>query len=91
MAKSGKKKQNKGTAQPGPQGKVQKSTRPSQGGSAAVAAPDAMRPAQRIAWFSLLCLVFVTPIIISNWTWLGFRLPFTYDQFDIIKVYAQRV
>jgi putative inorganic carbon (HCO3(-)) transporter len=35
--------------------------------------------------------VFITPLIISNWTWLGFRLPFTYDQFDIIKVYSQRV
>lgn len=54
-------------------------------------APDVMRPAQKVAWFSLLALVFVTPIIIANWTWLGFQLPVTYDQFDIIKVLSQRV
>ncbi|MHB9004667.1 MAG: O-antigen ligase family protein [Coriobacteriia bacterium] len=53
--------------------------------------PDVMSTSQRIAWIALHCLVFITPLIISNWTWLGFRLPFTYDQFDIIKVYSQRI
>lgn len=52
---------------------------------------DHMRPAQRIAWIALNLLVFVTPIMIANWTWIGFQLPFTYDQFDIIKVLSQRV
>jgi len=77
VAKSGK----KNTQNPA------KTTRP------AVAVPprDIMRPAQKVAWFSLLSLVFVTPIIIANWTWLGFQLPITYDQFDIIKVLSQRV
>ncbi len=45
----------------------------------------------KIAWFSLLTMVFLTPIIISNLAFLGFQLPLTYDQFDIIKVFVQRV
>lgn len=46
---------------------------------------------RHIAWWSLLTMVFVTPIIISNWTFLGFQMPISYDQFDIIKVFCQRV
>lgn len=52
---------------------------------------DSMSAAQRVAWVSLHLLIFITPLIIANWTWLGFDLPFTYDQFDIMKVLAQRV
>lgn len=59
--------------------------------SVAAVAPDVMRPAQKVAWYSLLALIFVTPILISNWTPVGFQLPFTYDQFDIVKVLSQRV
>jgi len=47
--------------------------------------------AQKVSWFSLLAMVFIVPIAISNWTWLGFTLPVSYDQFDIIKVFFQRV
>ena len=45
----------------------------------------------KISWWSILAMVFLVPIIMSNWTWAGFRLPLTYDQFDIIKVMLQRV
>jgi O-antigen ligase len=45
----------------------------------------------KIAWFSLLLMVFITPIAISNLGFLGFELPLSYDQFDIIKVFMQRV
>jgi len=46
----------------------------------------------RIAWWSLLALVFVVPLAISNFSWLTGqgRPPLTYDQFDIIKVFFQR-
>jgi O-antigen ligase len=36
-------------------------------------------------------MVFITPIIISNLSFLGLRLPISFDQFDIIKVFTQRV
>lgn len=52
--------------------------------------PDSMSPAQSIAWWCLHGLVLIVPIIMSNWTWLGFTLPLTYDQFDIIKIFVQR-
>ena len=50
-----------------------------------------MSTARKIAWYSLLAMVFLVPIAIGNFTWLGFRLPITYDQFDIVKVFLQRV
>ena len=34
--------------------------------------------------------VFLTPIAISNLSFLGIRMPLSYDQFDIIKVFLQR-
>lgn len=49
-----------------------------------------MSPAQTVAWWCVHGLVLLVPIIMSNWTWLGFSLPLTYDQFDIIKVFTQR-
>lgn len=52
---------------------------------------DVMRPAQKVAWWALNLLIFVTPVIIANWTTIGFQLPLTYDQFDIVKVLSQRV
>jgi putative inorganic carbon (HCO3(-)) transporter len=36
-------------------------------------------------------MVFVVPLAISNLTFLGFRLPFTEDQFNLSKVFAQRL
>ncbi|NTW28716.1 MAG: tetratricopeptide repeat protein [Coriobacteriia bacterium] len=53
--------------------------------------------AYRIAWWSLVALVFLVPVAMGNFTWLaklGFtpaQLPITYDQFDIVKVFVQRV
>ena len=52
---------------------------------------DDMSTARKIAWYSLLAMVFLVPIAIGNFTWLGFRMPLTYDQFDIVKVFLQRV
>lgn len=52
---------------------------------------DGLTTAGRISWYALLAMVFLTPIAISNWTFLGFSMPITYDQFDIIKVFVQRV
>lgn len=57
---------------------------------------DNMSIARRIAWWSLLAMVFLVPIAMGNWTWLsklGFTvvMPFSYDQFDIVKVFLQRV
>src|SRR5664279_3872969 len=52
---------------------------------------DVMSVAQKISWWSLLAMVFIVPIAMSNWTWLGFKLPISYDQFDITKVFFQRV
>jgi O-antigen ligase len=47
----------------------------------------------RIAWWSLLAAVFVVPLAISNFSWFtgAGSAPFTYDQFDIIKVFCQRL
>ena len=55
-----------------------------------------MSLARKISWWSLLAMVFVVPVAMSNLTWLnglGFQvsLPITYDQFDILKVFFQRV
>jgi O-antigen ligase len=50
-----------------------------------------MSVARKIAWYSLLAMVFLVPIAIGNFTWLGFKMPITYDQFDIVKVFVQRV
>lgn len=44
-----------------------------------------------ISWWSLLALVFITPVMMSNWSAFGMQLPLTYDQFDIIKVFIQRL
>ncbi len=49
-----------------------------------------MTAGERIAWVCLHLAVFVVPVAMSNATWLGFQMPFTYDQFDIIKVFFQR-
>lgn len=45
-----------------------------------------MTATERIAWYCLHAMLFAVPLGMSNWTWLGFQLPFTFDQFDIIKV-----
>jgi len=51
----------------------------------------AMTSAQRVAWVCLHALVFSVPVAMSNWTWVpGVMMPFTADQFDIVKVFVQR-
>jgi len=50
-----------------------------------------MSVARRVAWWSLLALVFLVPIAMSNFTYLGIRLPYTWDQFDIVKVSLERI
>jgi len=47
--------------------------------------------AQKVAWILLLACIGIVPVIMSNFTWTGTMLPLTYDQFDIIKVFFQRV
>ena len=55
-------------------------------------AGDTMSVWGKISWWSLLAMIFLVPIAMSNWTWLpGVKLPITYDQFDIAKVFLQRV
>lgn len=52
---------------------------------------EAMSLARRVAWWALLAMVFLVPIAMSNFTFIGIEMPFTYDQFDIVKVALQRV
>lgn len=67
--------------------KAQSTGRP----AAARPAPEQWSVARHIAWWSVLAMVFITPIAISNLSFLGVQLPLSYDQFDIIKVFCQRV
>lgn len=53
-------------------------------------AEDTWGRGRHIAWWCILALVFLTPIAISNLSFLGIRMPLSYDQFDIIKVFLQR-
>jgi len=46
---------------------------------------------RRVSWWALLALVFVVPLAMSNFTFLGFHTPFTYDQFEIIKIVLMRI
>ena len=48
---------------------------------------EAMSATRRVAWWALVAMVFLVPIAMGNLTFLGFRTPFTYDQFDIVKVF----
>lgn len=52
--------------------------------------------ARKISWWAILAMVFLVPVAISNLTFLNkagiqVTLPITYDQFDIMKVFLQRV
>jgi len=69
---------------------------PATGKKAVVEPRDDMSLARSIAWWTLVAMVFLVPVAMSNATWLarlGFQstLPITYDQFDIMKVFVQRV
>jgi O-antigen ligase len=50
-----------------------------------------MSAARRVAWWSLLAMVLLVPIAMSNLTALGISLPLTYDSFDIIKMSLERI
>ncbi|HET6497535.1 MAG TPA: O-antigen ligase family protein [Coriobacteriia bacterium] len=57
----------------------------------AVAVATEMSMPQRIAWYALHAMVFAVPVAIANWTWLpGIEMPFSFDQFDIVKVAVLR-
>ncbi len=46
---------------------------------------------EKIAWWSILAMVFMVPVAMSNLTWLpGVHTPITFDQFDIMKLFLQR-
>ncbi len=70
----------------------------SQPNTSAVKATDGMSRTQKVVWFSILGLTLLVPIAMSNANWIyaafpslpAFQLPFTYDQFDIIKVFVMR-
>ena len=50
-----------------------------------------MTPAQRVVWYCLHALVLSVPLAVSNWTWLpGVDMPWTFDQFDIVKAVLMR-
>ncbi len=50
-----------------------------------------MTSAQRVAWYCLHALVLLVPVAMSNWTALpGVSVPFTFDQFDIVKAVLMR-
>ena len=55
------------------------------------ASAEGMSVARRIAWWTLLAMVFLVPVAMSNFTFIGIDTPFTYDQFDIVKVSLQRL
>ena len=65
--------------------------RPPRAAAPAEAPEGVMSAARRVAWWSLLAMVFLVPVAMSNLTFLGFSLPFTYDQFYIVKVFLLRV
>ena len=82
MAKSAKKA--RGTGNNG--GRAMAPGMPRAAGSAQ---PEGL--AWKTGWICLHLLVLLVPIAMSNATWLGFQIPFTYDQFDIAKVFVQRL
>jgi len=57
----------------------------------AEASAEAMSSARRVSWWALLAMVFLVPVAFSNLTFLGFRTPFTFDAFDIVKMSLERV
>jgi O-antigen ligase len=87
VAKSGKRSPRKGASA---KARAKSQSAPAHR-STSPAPRDEMSAAQRVAWISLHVLVFAVPVAIGNWTWLpGLTLPFSFDQFDIVKVVVQR-
>ncbi|MCE5192115.1 MAG: O-antigen ligase family protein [Actinomycetia bacterium] len=70
---------------------AKKKKRPQAVGAKAVVATVPMSGTDRVVWVCLHLLVLLVPIAMSNTSVFGGRgLPFTYDQFDIVKVFLQR-
>jgi len=60
--------------------------------AAAAAAGDNLDLAQKIAWYAILAMVFLVPVAMTNYNLIGTNTsPLTFDQFDTIKVFIQRV
>lgn len=63
----------------------------------AAAVADSLSTAQMVSWIAILALIFLVPVAMTNISFTGpaenlFRTgPLTFDQFDTIKVYLQRV
>ncbi len=69
--------------------KKKKASQPAAAQPVSTRAP--MSNTDRIVWVCLHLLVFLIPIAMSNTSiWGGNGLPFTYDQFDIVKIFLQR-
>lgn len=54
-------------------------------------ATEGMTAAGRVAWYTLLTLIFLVPLALSNLTFLGFDLPLSADIYDNIKVTLLRI
>jgi O-antigen ligase len=51
---------------------------------------EALTGGRQVSWRALLAMVFLVPIATSNFTFLGFQAPFTFDAFDIVKMCVER-
>jgi len=67
-----------------------KGAKPNTNQGAAPARTATMTLPEKISWWSIVAMVFVVPLAMANWTWLGFQLPLTFDQFDIMKIFSLR-
>jgi putative inorganic carbon (HCO3(-)) transporter len=54
-------------------------------------AAEPMSTARRVAWWSVLAMVFLVPVAISNLSAFGIATPLTYDSFDIVKMSLERI
>lgn len=84
-------KRKKTANQSGHPGATSKSVANTRNRGADIEAPSDWGIAMHISWWSLLAMVFLTPLAIANLRFLGLDLPISYDQFDIVKVLIQRV
>lgn len=75
---------------------AKRTTKPAAAVPLAPAPTFGMSTLDKVVWFSLQALIFLVPIAMSNANFLAkvglasFALPFTYDQFDIVKVFVMR-
>lgn len=61
------------------------------GASKGPAPVEGMDVGHKVAWVCLNLLLIAVPLAMSNLTWTGiWVLPFTFDQFDIVKVFFTR-